>query len=321
MFGAGTTISSIRRCLSLGMPIPVSLTANAITRSAESSVRLAQLAKAAGVKRFLFSSSCIMYGMSEASDVDEDSPLDPRTEYARSKVSAEQTISALAGDGFSPTFLRNGTLYGLSPRMRFDTVFNDLIGTGVTSGKVVVYSDGKPWRPVIHVSDAAPDPAWYWAALGSIGVSATWDATGRDLTLVVPAELDLAVDDVPEVDETSPDEVVWGQGVLADIGVPLHKGGRFTAAMAVHQKVPRRWTAEGFHKAQKTGCRIEDIVMSAGDTGAISQGIGAFASRQAINAGSSTSGPRDVFTRYAERFIAPISAAPTMPRVAAFETR
>jgi nucleoside-diphosphate-sugar epimerase len=96
-----------------------------------------------------------MYGMSEANEVDESSPLDPRTEYARSKVAAEQTVSALAGDGFSPTFLRNGTLYGLSPRMRFDTVFNDLIGTGVTSGKVVVYSDGKPWRPVIHVSDAA----------------------------------------------------------------------------------------------------------------------------------------------------------------------
>jgi nucleoside-diphosphate-sugar epimerase len=64
-------------------------------------------------------------------------------------------VSALAGDGFSPTFLRNGTLYGLSPRMRFDTVFNDLIGTGATAGRVVVYSDGKPWRPVINVSDAA----------------------------------------------------------------------------------------------------------------------------------------------------------------------
>jgi nucleoside-diphosphate-sugar epimerase len=121
----------------------------------EGSVRLAVLAKAAGVKRYLFSSSCIMYGMSETNDVDEASPLDPRTEYARSKVLAEQTVSALAGDGFSPTFLRNGTLYGLSPRMRFDTVFNDLIGTGITTGRVVVYSDGKPWRPVVHVSDAA----------------------------------------------------------------------------------------------------------------------------------------------------------------------
>jgi nucleoside-diphosphate-sugar epimerase len=121
----------------------------------EGSVRLAEYAKAAGVERFLFSSSCIMYGMSEANVVTEESPLDPRTEYARSKVLAERIISALADDGFSPTFLRNGTIYGLSPRMRFDTVLNDLIATAVTTGKVVVHSDGKPWRPVIQVQDVA----------------------------------------------------------------------------------------------------------------------------------------------------------------------
>jgi nucleoside-diphosphate-sugar epimerase len=121
----------------------------------DASVRLAELAKAAGLTRFLFSSSCIMYGMSEAAVVSEDSPLDPKTAYARSKVRAEQAISALAGDGFSPTFLRNGTVYGLSPRMRFDTVFNDLMGSAVANRKVVVYSDGSPWRPVVHVQDVA----------------------------------------------------------------------------------------------------------------------------------------------------------------------
>jgi nucleoside-diphosphate-sugar epimerase len=119
----------------------------------EASVQLAQLAKAAGVQRFLFSSSCIMYGMSEAAVVDETAPLDPKTEYARSKVRAERAISELADDSFSPVFLRNGTVYGVSPRMRFDTVFNDLMGQAVATRKVVVYGDGEPWRPVVHVKD------------------------------------------------------------------------------------------------------------------------------------------------------------------------
>lgn len=121
----------------------------------QASVRVAQLAKAAGVSRFLFSSSCIMYGMSETAVVTEDSPLDPKTEYARSKVKSEQAIAALADETFSPTFLRNGTIYGLSPRMRFDTVLNNLMGSALTTGKVVLYSDGKPWRPVVHVQDVA----------------------------------------------------------------------------------------------------------------------------------------------------------------------
>ncbi|MGH7797789.1 MAG: NAD-dependent epimerase/dehydratase family protein [Candidatus Binatia bacterium] len=121
----------------------------------QATARLAECAKMAGVRRFLFSSSCIMYGMSEANVVDETSPLDARTEYARSKVLAEGAVASLAGDGFSPTFLRNGTIYGLSPRMRFDTVLNDLVGTAVTTGQVIVHSDGQPWRPVVHVEDVA----------------------------------------------------------------------------------------------------------------------------------------------------------------------
>jgi nucleoside-diphosphate-sugar epimerase len=119
----------------------------------EASLRLAELAREAGVERLLFSSSCIMYGMSEAAVVDETAPLDPKTEYARSKVQAERAISELASDAFSPVFLRNGTVYGLSSRMRFDTVFNDLLARAVTTGRVVVYGDGTPWRPVVHVKD------------------------------------------------------------------------------------------------------------------------------------------------------------------------
>ena len=121
----------------------------------QSSVRLAQLAKNAGVKRFLFSSSCIMYGMSQVAVVTEESPLDPKTEYARSKVRSEHAIAGLADDSFSPTSLRNGTVYGLSPHMRFDTVLNNLVGMAVTAERIVLHGDGTPWRPVIHVLDVS----------------------------------------------------------------------------------------------------------------------------------------------------------------------
>ena len=121
----------------------------------DGTIRLAKLAKQAGVRRFLFSSSCIMYGMSEASVVDETAPLAPQTQYARSKVDAEMALQQLADDRFSPTYCRNGTIYGLSPRMRFDTVLNNLMGTAVTTNRVVIHSDGTPWRPVVHVQDVA----------------------------------------------------------------------------------------------------------------------------------------------------------------------
>jgi nucleoside-diphosphate-sugar epimerase len=121
----------------------------------EGSVRLARMAKEAGVRRFLFSSSCIMYGMSEVAVADETAPLAPQTQYARSKVTAEIALQKLADNRFSPTYCRNGTVYGLSPRMRFDTVLNNLMGLAATTGRVELYSDGTPWRPVVHVQDVA----------------------------------------------------------------------------------------------------------------------------------------------------------------------
>lgn len=121
----------------------------------DATMRLARLARQAGVRRFLFSSSCIMYGMSSAAVVDEASPLDPQTTYARSKVRSERGLRDLADDRFHPTCLRNGTVYGVSPRMRLDTVLNDLVAQAVTTGRVVVHSDGRPWRPVVHVEDIA----------------------------------------------------------------------------------------------------------------------------------------------------------------------
>jgi nucleoside-diphosphate-sugar epimerase len=119
----------------------------------EATVRLAELAREAGARRFIFSSSCIMYGMSEAKEVDETSPLDPKTEYARSKVRSEEALREMATNQFSPIYLRNGTVYGLSPRMRFDTVLNDFVGCAIATGRIVIHSDGMPWRPVIDVQD------------------------------------------------------------------------------------------------------------------------------------------------------------------------
>jgi nucleoside-diphosphate-sugar epimerase len=119
----------------------------------KASVRLAQAAKTAGVSRFLFSSSCIMYGLSEAQFVDETAPLSPQTDYARSKVLTENALRELADDSFSPVYIRNGTVYGLSPRQRLDTVLNAFVADALLSGAVVVLSDGEPWRPVIHIND------------------------------------------------------------------------------------------------------------------------------------------------------------------------
>ena len=118
------------------------------------SVRLAQLAKQAGCKRFLFSSSCSTYGAAADSDrLTEDAPFNPVTPYGQSKVLVEQSVAKLADGEFSPTFLRNATAYGSSPRMRFDLVLNNLAAFAMTSGVILLKSDGTPWRPVIHIED------------------------------------------------------------------------------------------------------------------------------------------------------------------------
>ena len=117
------------------------------------SVRLARLAKEAGVRRFLYSSSCSSYGRAGDDLVDETAELHPLTAYAISKVRVEQDVAKLADDGFSPTFLRNATAYGVSPRLRFDLVLNNLVAWAFAKGRVHIKSDGTPWRPIVHVED------------------------------------------------------------------------------------------------------------------------------------------------------------------------
>jgi len=117
------------------------------------SVRLANLAKAAGISRFVYMSSCSVYGVATTGDVTEESQVNPQTAYAECKTMVERDVQLMADDSFSPTFMRNATAFGASPRMRFDIVLNNLAGLAWTTKEIKMISDGTPWRPLVHALD------------------------------------------------------------------------------------------------------------------------------------------------------------------------
>jgi nucleoside-diphosphate-sugar epimerase len=178
--------------------------------NADASIRLAELARDAGVSRFLFASSCSNYGAAGSDFMTEDAPLNPITAYGISKVAVEKAVSELATDGFTPVFMRASTAYGLSPRIRFDLVINNLTAWAATTGRVLIKSDGTPWRPVVHVSDicraylaglTAPKEAIHNQAF-NIGLT-TENYQVRDLAQIVAdvvpdCEVEIAADAAPD---------------------------------------------------------------------------------------------------------------------------
>lgn len=134
-----------------------------------SSVRLAKMAKDAGVKSFIFASSCSMYGSADDSPKTEESPLNPLTAYARSKVNTEKDLASLAGGGLEVTCLRFATACGMSDRLRLDLVLNDFVAGAVASKKITILSDGTPWRPLINVKDMALAIEWALSRSANLG--------------------------------------------------------------------------------------------------------------------------------------------------------
>ncbi len=175
------------------------------------SVRLATVAKQAGVVRYLFSSSCSLYGSAGTDFVDETAGFNPVTPYGESKILVEQDVSKMADDDFSPTFLRNATAYGVSPRLRADLVVNNLTGYAFLQGEVLLSSDGTPWRPLVHIEDISR------AFLACL--EASRELVHNQSFNVGRTDENYQIRDVAEiVKEIVPDShVAFGEGASADI--------------------------------------------------------------------------------------------------------
>jgi nucleoside-diphosphate-sugar epimerase len=163
----------------------------------KASVRLAELAKEAGASRFVFFSSCSVYGAAGDSFLDESSPLNPVTAYAESKLLVEQDLTRMADDHFSPTYLRPATAYGASPRLRLDVVLNDLVAAAYTTGKVHIKSDGTPWRPITHIRDISAAVASVLEAPRDVVHNATFNVGQTEENYRISQLADIVAEIVP----------------------------------------------------------------------------------------------------------------------------
>jgi nucleoside-diphosphate-sugar epimerase len=221
----------------------------------DASVRLAALAKSVGVPRFLFASSCSTYGAAGDAFLCEDARFNPVTPYGRSKVDVERLVSALADETFSPTYLRASTAYGMSPRIRFDLVVNNLVAWAFTTGEIHLKSDGTPWRPLVHVRDIA---LAYIAALEA----PVETVHNRAFNVGVTAE-NYQIRDVAEI----VGEIVPGSKIgFADCAGPDTRNYRVDCnriSLTLHQYKPQWTVRRGIEELYEAFCRhglaIEDF--------------------------------------------------------------